>query len=134
MSSLEIILYLCAITPHTPRRPLLYRRSTAGTMAENKQIVNHAGRIHQELICHCCAGIGRAEGVSSCARVYGGSQFGDTSNTNTDYQWVSKKFTLTNGRTNGRTKCRTNVSRKSQKSHGRSQKFHGLSEKFRGLS
>ena len=52
----------------------------------------------------------------------------------TDYQWVSKKSTRTSGRTNAHTKCRTNVSRKSQKSHGRSQKFHGLSEKFRGLS
>ena len=36
-----------------------------------------------------------------------GLPFGDTSNTNPDYQQFTEKFTRTNGHTNARTKCRT---------------------------
>ena len=72
------------------------------------------------------------------ARVYGGLQCGDTSNTKADYQQVSKDFARTNGRTNAHTKWRTNlsqnVSRQSRKFRGLSQKFRGLTEKSHGLS
>jgi hypothetical protein len=48
----------------------------------------------------------------ACVALHTGLPFGDTSNTNPDYQQFTGIFTRTNTRTNAHTKCRTNPFRK----------------------
>ena len=93
-----------------------------------KSLVGVGGILNCQVAdCQCCIGrsdvcrllmsfvllVSRLSSIASLAyvraRIHAGLLFGDTSYTKLDYQQVTYMFTRTNGRTSGRTKCRTNV-------------------------